>query len=293
MAHHGEIVFERYYRRCGQADLRCVHSVTKSFISTLVGILVTDGLVALDTPIASVLAAPAFRADAARTSITVKHLLTMTSGLDGGLVDGTPGWDIDEISARGEPVVEEVLQAPLVAGPGTIFSYNHGAAHVLSAVIAAIAGKPAGDVAAQRLFAPLGIERWEWPTDPQGHHWGCGHLRLAPRDLVKLGLLYLRGGAWNGGRILGAAYVRAATAPLRWDGGVPEPGSYGLLWWVAERSSPRMYFAAGHGGQYVIVAPELDLVVVTTADAAAVARPKGWLLRRLVMDTIVPAFGTT
>lgn len=293
VAHHGEIVYERYYRRAEPEDLRCVHSVTKSVISSLVGILIMDGLIALDTPVASVLASPAFKADVAKTAITVRHLLTMTSGLEGGLFGADQRWDIDEISKRGGPVVDGVLQAPLATAPGKVFSYNNGAAHVLSAVIEAVAGKPAGDVAAERLFAPLEIDRWEWPTDPQGHHWGCGSLRLAPRDLLKLGLLYLAGGTWKGGRVLGAAYVRAATAPLRWDGGWPEPGSYGLLWWVAERSAPRMYFAAGHGGQYVIVAPELDLVVVTMADVAAVARPKGWLLRRLVMETIVPAFSTT
>lgn len=293
VAHRGELVFERYYRRSAQGDLQSLHSVTKSVVATLVGVLVMDGLLALDTPVASVLDAPAFGADAAKTAITVRHLLTMTSGLDGGLVDGTPHWDIDEIAERGEPVVEGALQAPLVAAPGKVFSYNNGAAHVLSAVIEAVAGKPAGDVAAERLFAPLGIDRWDWPTDPQGRHWGNGRLRLAPRDLIKLGLLYLGGGVFDGGRVLGTAYVRAATAPLRWDGGAPEPGSYGLLWWVAERSDPRMYFAAGHGGQYVVVAPAHDVVVVTMADTARVARPKGWLLRRLATETIVPAFGGT
>ena len=73
------------------------------------------------------------------------------------------------------------------------------------------------------------------------------------------------------------------------DGGPPEPASYGLLWWVAERATPPMYFAGGHGGQYVVVVPDLDLVVVTLADADAVRRPKGFLLRELVTETVVPA----
>lgn len=162
---------------------------------------------------------------------------------------------------------------------------------MLSAVIEAVAGQPTADVAAERLFAPLGIDRWCWPTDPQGRHWGCGSLQLAGRDLVKLGLLYLAGGTWDSGRVVDEGYVRTATSPLV-GGGAPEWCGYGLLWWVADRATPPMYFAAGHGGQYMVVAPELDLVVVTQTDADAVARPMGQPLRRLVMGTIVPAFGS-
>lgn len=107
VAHHGEIVFERYYRGSGHTDLHSVHSVTKSFTSTLVGILAGDGLVSLETPVASLVDAPAFSAGPAKTAITVRHLLTMSSGLYG---DGW--WDIDELADRGEPLVEGALQAP-------------------------------------------------------------------------------------------------------------------------------------------------------------------------------------
>ena len=71
---------------------------------------------------------------------------------------------------------------------------------MLAAVIEAVAGAPTADVAAERVFTPLGIRRWRWDTDPQGRHWGCGGLHLAGRDLLKLGLLYLTGGRWNGKR---------------------------------------------------------------------------------------------
>jgi len=290
VAHRGEVVFERYYRGCKAGDLHSIHSVTKSVVSTLIGILEADELISLETPIASLLDIPALQADAAKRTITVRHLLTMSSGLDGGLIDGDQHWDIAEVARRGEPWVGGALQAPLVAEPGQVFSYNNGAAHVLSAVIAAAAGRPAEDLAAERLFTPLGIERWHWPLDPQGLHRGAGDLQLAARDLLKLGLLYLGAGAWEGTRVIAETYIRTATSSLRWDAGAPEPGSYGLLWWVADRATPAMFFAAGHGGQYVIVVPELDVVVVTMADAEAMRPPRGWLLRRLAMETIVPAF---
>ena len=283
VAQHGEIVFERSYRGSGPSDLHTIHSVTKSVTSTVVGILAGNGTVSLDAPVASLFAAAAFTAEPEKAALTVRHLLTMSSGLY-----GHGWWDIDELARRGEPVVEGALQAPLVAPPGWGFLYNNGASHVLSAVIEAVAGKPLADVAAEVLFTPLRIERWHWPTDPQGRHWGCGGLRVSGRDLLKLGLLYLGGGSWRGRQVVEEEYVRIATSPLM-DGGPPEPASYGLLWWVAERATPPMYFAGGHGGQYVVVVPDLDLVVVTLADADAVRRPKGFLLRELVTETVVPA----
>ncbi len=284
VAQHGDVVFERYYRRARPTDLHLVHSVTKSFTSTLLGIVAGDGLVSLDTPVASLVDAPAFERDPAKAAITVKHLLTMTSGLEPGGI-----WDIDEIAARGEPVLEGALEAPLISPPGECFRYNNGAAHVLSAVVEAAAGRPLPAVASERLFAPLGISRWRWPTDPEGRHWGCGELWLAPRDLVKLGQLYLSGGMCDGAQVVDASYVRMATSPLV-AGGPPEQTSYGLLWWVAQDRTPPMYFAGGHGGQYIVVVPDLDLVAVTTADVDAVAYPKGQLLRTLVMWLVLPAF---
>jgi CubicO group peptidase (beta-lactamase class C family) len=283
VAQHGDIVFERYYRGSGPDDLQNMHSVTKSFISTVVGILAGAGVVDLDAPVSSLIDAPAFRTDPVKAAITVRHLLTMRSGLY-----GHGWWDIDELEARGAPVVDGALGAPLVGPPGWGFLYNNGASHVVSAVIAAATGAPTAEVAAERLFGPLGIDRWRWPTDPQGLRWGCGGLQLAGRDLLKLGLLYLAGGRSGGRQVVSEDYVKAATTPA--PGGPPEFCGYGLLWWVADRATPPHYFAAGHGGQYVVVVPDLDLVVVTMADAGAVPNPKGMPLRRLIMGTIVPAF---
>lgn len=165
LAHHGEIVLESYYHGCGPTDIRPIHSVTKSITSTLVGILVTDGRLSLEGSVASLLPAPAFSADPAKRAITVGHLLAMSSGLD-----GKGHWDIDALADCGGPVMESVLAAPLLSAPGQTFSYSNGAAHVLSGVIEAVAGKPTAAFAADRLFTPLRIDRWSWARDPQGCH---------------------------------------------------------------------------------------------------------------------------
>jgi len=284
VAQHGEIVFERCYRDSGPEDLHCIHSVTKSVISTLVGILVGDGLLSLDDPVSSLVDAPAFAGDPSKAAITVRHLLTMSSGLY-----GHGWWDIDELERRGAPVLRGALEAPLVAPAGWGFLYNNGASHVLSGVIAAAAGRPTDEVAADRLFRPLGIERWFWPTDPEGHHLGCGSLELAARDLLRLGQLYLNGGHWKAERVIDGSYVRTATSPLM-QGGPPERCGYGLLWWVADRASPPHYFAGGYGGQYLMVVPELDLVALTMGDADAMAHPAmGLRLRELLYRRVVAA----
>lgn len=287
VAQHGQTVFEGYYRNSGPEVLHCIHSVTKSVASTVAGILAGDGALDLDRTVASLLpTVPAFEADPAKKAITIRHLLTMSSGLY-----GHGWWDIDDLAERGVPLLEGALEAPLVGPPGYAFLYNNGASHLLSALVEVVTGRTLEDVAAERLFAPLGIGRWRWPTDPQGRPWACGDLELTGPDLLKLGLLYLGGGTWNGRRVVDEAYVRTATSPLL-PGGPPEGCGYGLLWWVADRAPIPYYFAGGYGGQYVIVVPSLDLVALTLADGDA-PRPVGGLLRQLVVRTVVPAFAGT
>ncbi len=202
-------------------------------------------------------------ADRRRGAITVRDLLTMTSGLD----PESP-WDIDDIDARGEPWVAGVLRSPLVADPGAVFAYNNGASHLLSAMVTAAAGRHLDEVAAERLFAPLGIRAGSWPRDPQHLPVGYGGLHLAPRDLLRLGLLYLHGGRVDGERVVDAAWVQGATT-RRVGGSWPERTDYGHLWWVDVVAGRPAFFAGGHGGQYVLVVPELELVVVTVGDADA------------------------
>jgi CubicO group peptidase (beta-lactamase class C family) len=282
--HRGEVVFEAYYRGRSADDLVDIHSVTKSFTSAVVGTLLGDGRLALDTPVVSVLPHLPVN-DPAKRQITVRHLLTMTSGLT---QEGE--WDLCEIALRGRPWVETAFDAPLIAPPGTTYAYNNGAVHVLSAVVSEIAGRPMAEVACERLLVPLGIGRVDWPADPAGLSSGFGRLAIRPRDLAAFGQLFLQGGAWNGCQLLDADFVAAATS--RQAPGEPRPPemtSYGFLWWVDELASPPAFFAGGYGGQYVYAVPALLLVAVTTADAFSEPRRFGRLLRGLIESYVVAA----
>ena len=168
--------------------------------------------------------------------------------------------------------VDRILSAPRRHEPGTVFAYDNGAAHVLGAMLADAVGEPLADFARERLFDPLGIADVVWPRDPEGRYFGFGHLRLRPRDIAKLGELYLGGGSYRGRRVVSAEFVAEATRPQT-PGGPPEDVPYGYLWWTATEPFPH-FFAAGYAGQSLTVVPELELVVVTTGEEARL-RP-GW-----------------
>ena len=278
----GETLVERYYRDRRADDLSNTHSVTKSFLATLVGIALRERRLTLETPIEELLGErPVFADDERKRMITVRHLLTMTSGLN----PASPH-DIDEIADRGESWIDGPLAAPLVAGPGDQFAYNNGAAHLLGVATARAVGRPLAEFAEEMLFGPLGIDAYRWPTDPDGNSLGHGHLEVRPRDMARLGELYLSGGRANGEQLLPTEFISEATRPHS-GGGPPEGVPYGYLWWVTEERGCRSYFAGGFAGQYVTVLPALQLVVVTTGDVAVFTETSR-NLRRLVPEVVLP-----
>jgi CubicO group peptidase (beta-lactamase class C family) len=279
----GKIVCEKYFRDRRREDLTNVHSVTKSFVSTLVGIAMQDGWLAPTTTIADVIPEHLPRDEPEKGLITVERLLTMTSGLT-----ATGAHDIDEIADAGESWVEGPLKAPFRTGPkSAAFEYNNGAVHVLSVMLATAAERPLHKLAEERLFAPLGINVYRWPTDPDGNPIGSSHLEVRPLDLLRLGELYLQRGRVGSDLILNPTYIeRATTASTR--GGPPEETAYGYLWWVTERAGMPAYFAGGFGGQYVTVVPHLELIVVTTGDVDVLI-PSSLDPLLLVEDVVIPA----
>lgn len=248
------------------------YSVTKSVVSTLAGIALDRGeFGSLDDELSSYLGD-------APDGLTLRHLLTMTVGAE------TEGpWEIDEVMARPSGWVDWILAAPRRHEPGLEFAYDNGAAHVLGAALAAATGAPLSAFAHEWLFAPLGISEYEWPRDPDGRDYGFGHLRLRPRELATIGLLYLGGGEYRGRRVVSQDYVDGATRQQS-EGGPPEGAAYGFFWWVAGEPFPH-FFAGGYAGQSVTVIPQLELVAVTTGDEARLRR--GWRnARHAILDAL-------
>jgi hypothetical protein len=196
--------------------------------------------------------------DPRKDRIRLADLLSMRSGLDCHSdhseltlqqMKASPHW------------ISFMLDLPMVADPGTHWVYCSGGMHLLSGVISQVEGRNELAFAREVLFAPLGIRTAVWPSDADGVSTGWGNLELLPRDMAKLGYLWLHHGAWNGRQILSAEYLRQATLPLAVAN---DHAEYGLGFWVYSHRDPPMYEALGRGGQRISVTPEKNLIVVLT-----------------------------
>jgi CubicO group peptidase (beta-lactamase class C family) len=309
---HGYLVHERYWNGDAHTGQEAF-SVTKSFTAALVGVALGDHhLQSLDRTVGELLAAhlPA-TTDPRLAKVTVRQLLTMSSGLAGDDLSLGGDYDLLERLHQSRDWVRQILGRKLVARPGATFAYSNAGSHLLSAIVADSTGHSTLAFARSRLFGPLGIHTAQafqpvavadptraerqaygqakvaWPTDPQGYQLGFGGLKLPARDLAKLGYLYLNGGRWDGVQIIPAGYVRASTQRHS----QPPPNSplggygYGYQWWVSTEQGHPSFLAMGFGGQFIQVIPDLDLVVVITSDAE---NGRGDA-QQLVGEAIIPA----
>jgi CubicO group peptidase (beta-lactamase class C family) len=271
---HGRIVLEASYAPFRAGLKHRAYSATKSVVSTLVGMALGDGLLDStgrrvvdffpDRTIANL--------DGAKKAITVQHLLDMTSGL--AWTEGLSGAIDSPIAmARAPDWQQFVLDQPMASAPGTRFYYNSGNSHLLSAILSKVTGRSANDYAREKLFGPLGIDDMLWQADPQGVSGGGWGLYLQPRDMAKIGYLWLRGGLWDGKQILPAAWiegVRSADVDMResWASDL----RYGRQFWAMP---PRdAFMAVGRNRQLIVVMPKLDIVAVMTGSQRFVS-PSG------------------
>lgn len=270
IARHGRLVAERYFRGSASHRLHNLKSASKSVLSAIAGLAVKEGFLELDQPIAEVLPEAADLDEPRKQAITVRHLLTMTSGLESTSFGNYGSW----VASRNW--VRAALARPLQAQPGTRFSYSTGGTHLLSATISRAAGRSTHDFAREHLFDPLEIRRSAWARDRQGVHMGGNNLSLLPRDMLKFGQLYLNRGRWRGKQLLPWQWIDESTRP-----GLVGPrgrgriyGGYGYLWWLRGQRERGAYIASGFGGQYIYVAPAEDLVVVVIS--TEISKGRGW-----------------
>ncbi len=251
----GEFVFEAYFEG-GRADQRDVRSVTKSVTALLFGIAVDQGLVKADDPLSAYL--PLAHESAQLEGLTLGHLLTMTSGLDWN--EANLAEYIDWQSAA-KPTAH-YLSRDRVRPHGTSFNYTSAGSHLIGGVIAQASGMSYAEFAHRHLFQPLGFGAVTWQELRDGSTNSASALRLAARDLVKLGQLVLNDGVWEGRRIVSSAWIEQMT---RRHVAVERGIGYGYLWWVPDPTRLPAWVARGFGGQQLIVLPEHDTVLVTTA----------------------------
>ena len=264
----GAVAFEEYYLGTGPDDLRISWSVAKSFLAALFGLSVADGSIAsLDDPVTKY--APAL-AGSAYDGASIRNVLNMASGVafDEDYLDF---WsDINKMGrvvALGGSLDDFAAGIDASAGPpGSAFRYVSIDTHVLAMVLRGATGRTLPDLMAERLFAPLGLERSPYYlTDGEGVAFALGGLNLTTRDYARFGQMILQGGAWQGEQILPAAWVTEMTrqsAPPAADGMTL---GYGYQWWLPEDARPGEVFAIGVYGQWIWIDRAAGVVIARNA----------------------------
>jgi CubicO group peptidase (beta-lactamase class C family) len=248
------------------SDLHSMQSVSKTVSSVIVGIAITRGdfKANLDTPLLHYFDATTVKnVDERKRRISLRHVLTMTTGLDWNeeVAYDDPKNDASLMEAA-EDWVQYVIDRPMAKEPGKVFNYSSGVSELLAYIFQKETGQDIEKYGEKYLFIPLGMDHF-WKRSPLGLVDTEGGLFLNGSDLAKIGYLYLSNGMWDGERIVSADWVKQSVTPFI----VAEEGfKYGFKWWLLPQADGANYIwmARGFGGQRLMVFPEKDLIVVFT-----------------------------
>jgi CubicO group peptidase (beta-lactamase class C family) len=270
----GRFVVERYWHSSPMTSGN-IASITKTIIGTLIGIALDEGkLHSINQTLGQLLPSYSRSMNAHVAAITLRQLLTMTSGLP---ADDDPY--LEQVFQTRQDWVRAILAHGITEQPGR-FQYSSAGSHLLSAILSQATGRSVLDYAREKLFDPLGITtrpaaepvavpknidvyeraRFAWPTDPQGRHTGNALLKLTARDMAKLGQLWLQDGRWNDRQLVPARWIKAArTDRVPTGDGAAE--AYGYQVWLGTSDGHDAVMARGSGGQLIEMVPDLGLVV--------------------------------
>ena len=256
----GQVIAEGWWKPEAADKPHVLHSLSKSFNSTAVGLAIHDGKLSLDDPVLKFFPAdaPADPSDNLK-AMTVRDLLTMSCG-----------HETEPKAVLGAPSVKQFLAHPVPHKPGTHFLYNTMGSYVLSAIVTKVTGQTELEYLKPRLFEPLGIENPRWDKSPEGNSLGGYGLFLRTEDIAKFGQLYLQKGMWNGRQLVPREWVEQATSKqVSTDkeshskiGGDWQQG-YCFQFW---RCRHNCFRGDGAAGQFCVVMPEEDAVVAITAE---------------------------
>jgi len=257
----------------GNPQLHTMQSVSKSVLAVLFGVAMRQGLLPpVDTPALALLSRRSIAdPDGRKATITIADLLTMRSGLSWNEEDfdyTDPRNDCAAMEAT-DDWVAFVLDKPMATSAGSEYVYSSGVTMVLAEILEQLTGRKLAEYAEAELFGPLGITEYYWKHTPAGLADAEGGLYLAPGDIAKIARLYLDGGQWNGRRIVPGAWVENSLVPATvstYPGeDVYEKLGYGYQWWVySDYLGQAAWGGSGYGGQYPVVIPGLDLIIVFT-----------------------------
>jgi CubicO group peptidase (beta-lactamase class C family) len=271
VVHGDRLVSERYFGGSTRESLQTSFSAAKSFVSTLVGIAIDEGLIgSIEDPVTDYLPELAAR-DPDFRKITLRHLLTMSSGIRYREA-GFPSLGDDTYTYYGVDLRDVALNRTRIEQPpGLAWQYNNYHPLLLGLVLERTTGTSVSDFMATSLWQPLGAEAdatWNLDSERSGFEKMESGLNARVVDYARFGLLFLHDGEWNGRRIVSEDWVRAATRADT-TAGAPSYFGYRYFWWI-DVERPGRFYAMGKYGQYIYVAPDADAVVVRLGSSSGV-----------------------
>lgn len=248
-----------YFKHFDADSLEHIRSGTKSVMSLLIGIAIDKGIIgSVDDPIKKYLDDVAVD----KQQMTIRHLLTMTSGVPWEEGVGYNDWN--RMIDSGNPY-RYWMDRNRKHAIGEHWEYSSGDTHILSVILTSAAGVSTLDFAEQHLFGPMGISDLLWQKFPDGYYAGASRLALKPKDMLKIGRMCENLGVYEGKRIVSQGYIEQSTGiqvEFMEKGNVRE--GYGFCWWAVEVEDLRAYMALGYGGQAIAVIPSEEMVVAVT-----------------------------
>ncbi len=276
---HGKIITQGWWAPYDADTPHVLHSLSKSFTSTAIGLAIGEGKLSIDDPVISF-----FPEDTPEEpswqlkSLRIRDLITMNTGHRNAprVRDNPTNW------------ARAFLHSEIEFKPGTHFQYNSAATYMLSAILQKVTGERLVDYLDKRLFQPLGIKKPHWDESPDGVNTGGWGLRVTTEDIAKLGQLYLQEGIWNGKRLLSKEWVHAATSKQTSNGSNPESDwdqGYGYQFW---RCRHDCYRGDGAFGQFCIVMPDHDMVIAVTSGVSNMGA-----VMNVIWETLLPTIKTS
>jgi len=293
---NGYLVAEDYYNGYNQNEPHNIKSVSKSMLSAITGLIVDQGYIdSLDVKMLDFFPEYIYpEMDPRKYKITIRHLLTMRMGIRG---ESDDNYQVYHNLYTSDNWVKNTIEEPLVFDPGERMRYNTFQTHLLSAIITKVTEQSTLDFATDQLFSAMGIDVDSWEQDPQGYYFGGNSMYFIMQEIAVLGYLYLNNGKLNGIQIIPPSWIELTlspstdfTHPNAW--GELRDYNYAYLWWLGRINQHEMYMGYGYGGQFLIVFPDIEMIVVSTANPEVdpdTATIQEWAIFDIISSYVLPA----
>jgi CubicO group peptidase (beta-lactamase class C family) len=293
---NGKLVKQQYYNGYNAWQPHHIMSVSKSFLSAITGIAFHQGYIdSLNEKVMDYFPEYIYPdMDPRKYDITIKHLLTMRMGIQG---EADNNYEIYWNLYTSENWIKSTNEMPLLFNPGEQMGYNTFETHLLSAIITKATKQSTLEFADENLFKPMGIDCDAWEQDPQGYYFGGTSMYFTLQEMALFGYLYLKNGILNDLQIIPQNWVELTLSastnnqhPNEW--GAWKNYNYAWLWWLGQINDYDLFMAYGYGGQFIMVFPALNIIIVTTSryevdsDTSTIQE---WAIFDIVADYIIPS----